>query len=591
MKKNNKDGVLVRKFKAYELTPNSGLYVKVIENYQDEYGAYKAGDELFITGKDTPIYFPRKENSIIKYEDQDVHYGVMIPEGEARYVANRNTGIISIIKGPLLFLPDPRTEVIVRRVLDPSLCEVMYPGNNEALSHNISLQANTTEPFEAAVYSASVASAACAIDEDACLPLRSFNRRVKQATGNSTFGTELNRSNKYTPPRTLTLNAKYDGCVTIDVWDGYAVMLTSKGESGIRRVIVGPKTAMLEYHEIPHVVSLSTGKPKNTESLLNTIYLKINNNPVTDIVSVETKDYCKIEIKLAYRVSFTGEDFTSWFSIENYVKFLCDHMRSVLRGAVKKFTIREFYENASEIIRDLTLGKKLENGSRSGHVFDNNMVVADVEVLYISLDKEISDLLIGTQRRVVKQNLYLESKHREFSFISESEKIKRKLFAEENQTFREQKEFEKQSVALFTELAELKAKAAHQEASLQEKTILALEEIKDLTETIKRHRRIADADVQLSIDKQSSEIVANAQKAEADALTIKASAISDHLISALRGFGDAELVSKFAEALGPTQILKVVGGSDVKSIISGLLNGTPFADRVEQLITESAKDK
>ena len=43
------------KFRAYELNNNSGLYVKVIADYDD----YTAGDELFITGKDTAIYYPR----------------------------------------------------------------------------------------------------------------------------------------------------------------------------------------------------------------------------------------------------------------------------------------------------------------------------------------------------------------------------------------------------------------------------------------------------------------------------------------------------------------------------------------------------
>ena len=83
---------------------------------------------------------------------------------------------------------------------------------------------------------------------------------------------------------------------------------------------------------------------------------------------------------LAYsmRVSFDGEP-TRWFEVENYVKFLCDHVRSVLKGSAKKHTIEAFYARSVEIIRDAILGTA---EPRAGMVFDENgMRVTDVEVL------------------------------------------------------------------------------------------------------------------------------------------------------------------------------------------------------------------
>jgi major vault protein len=38
-----------------------------------------------------------------------------------------------------------------------------------------------------------------------------------------------------------------------------------------------------------------------------------------------------VELKLVYRVNFEGDD-SKWFAVENYVKFLCDHVRSVHEG-------------------------------------------------------------------------------------------------------------------------------------------------------------------------------------------------------------------------------------------------------------------
>jgi hypothetical protein len=133
-----KDGM--RKFRAFELTPQTGVYLKVTAGYTDEKGTnYEPGEELFITGSETPIYFPRPEHAIIKYSNRDLHYAIAIPEGEARYVLNRTTGDVQLVHGPKMFLPDPRTEVIIRRVLPLDLVGLLYPGNAQAMSHNLQL--------------------------------------------------------------------------------------------------------------------------------------------------------------------------------------------------------------------------------------------------------------------------------------------------------------------------------------------------------------------------------------------------------------------------------------------------------------------
>jgi major vault protein len=78
-----------RKFKAIELNEISGLYIKVIAAYEEDGKTYKVGDELFITGAEQMIYFPRMEHAIVRYGDSEIIYAVAIPAGEARYVLNR----------------------------------------------------------------------------------------------------------------------------------------------------------------------------------------------------------------------------------------------------------------------------------------------------------------------------------------------------------------------------------------------------------------------------------------------------------------------------------------------------------------------
>ena len=136
IEKEEEAGTKTRKFRARELNNDMGIYVKIIEDYTDEDGEHKSGEELFITGRERKIYFPRQEHAIVKYGNQMTHHGVAIPAGEARYVLDKNTGKVDLVRGPRIFLPDPRNQVIVRRILSPKLVELLYPGNQEALNYN-----------------------------------------------------------------------------------------------------------------------------------------------------------------------------------------------------------------------------------------------------------------------------------------------------------------------------------------------------------------------------------------------------------------------------------------------------------------------
>ena len=60
-----KGGVI---FRALELSPISGIYVKVIADYEENGVKHKTGEELFITGNEQMIYYPRPEHALIQYD-------------------------------------------------------------------------------------------------------------------------------------------------------------------------------------------------------------------------------------------------------------------------------------------------------------------------------------------------------------------------------------------------------------------------------------------------------------------------------------------------------------------------------------------
>ena len=110
-------------FRALELSDISGIYLKVIADYEENGVKHPIGEELFLTGKDQKIYYPRPEHAMIQYDGKYMHHAIAIPMGEGRYILNRLAGEVKTVVGPAMYLPDPRFEVVVKRILTAKECE------------------------------------------------------------------------------------------------------------------------------------------------------------------------------------------------------------------------------------------------------------------------------------------------------------------------------------------------------------------------------------------------------------------------------------------------------------------------------------
>ncbi|HSO00037.1 MAG TPA: hypothetical protein VLS89_17205 [Candidatus Nanopelagicales bacterium] len=558
----------MRKFRAIELNENSGIYVKVITPYEEGGHGYKIGDELFITGKEQMIYFPRTEHAIIKYGDHEIHYSIAIPAGEARYVLDRHTGQIRLQKGPSIFLPDPRKEVIVRRVLDARTVDLWFPGNREAQEVNAELRSMQARQGAGGgeYVMASSAPAPGAPAEKA--------KREEAAPKAAFAGDDFTRNQSYTAPRTIVLNTRYDGAVSIDVWTGYAVMVVSR--LGERKVLSGPHTHLLGYDETLQRLELSTGTPKSDEKLMRTVYLRVLNNKVSDLVEAETRDLCQVHLCLSYRVNFEG-DSARWFDVENYVKFLTDHLRSLIRGAVKRHGIQEFYADAAGILRDLILGAQGEDGKRQGRLFEENgMRIYDVEVLDVTLgDEEIAQLLVGAQQDAVRQALAISAEQRKVALFRESEAAKQvvlELAAKTRltETGIKLKEVEEVLKLNLTEArAEAEARRARQESELAQQEALGAIHEADL------RRRRASSDLEVEVLAKRLDQRVRELDAEVRAVAGKASAVSPDLVAALQAFSDRALAERVAESMAP---LAILGGESVADVLGRLLSGTALGE-------------
>lgn len=577
-----------RKFRATELNDDMGLHVKVIADYEEDGKKHHVGEELFITGKQQRIYYPREEHAVIKYGDRERVYGTVIPKGEARYVLDKLSGDISLVTGPKIFLPDPRTQVIVRRVLSEQQVADYFPGNTVALAVNASLRAQTDETAREYVAANAVMGAMAGALGDGEDELGYASSRLAEGPAmrgavRKLAGDAFTRGRDYTPPRTITIDQRYDGAVQITPWIGYAVLVL--GKNGQRRVVMGPDSTLLAFDESLQVLQLSTGKPKTTDKLVRTSYLLVTNNNVSDVVRVVTSDMVEVEIRLSYRVNFEGEteaERIRWFSTSNYVKFLCDHARSRLRSAVKSVGIEELNANVTKIVRDTILGVAKEGEKRPGlHFPENGMRVCDVEVLNTQIsDERLRTLLIGAQHTAVTQALQIGAAERSLKIEQRQQVIEREKLTEKEATDVIRFELTKNTAArvLASKIIEIEGRAA----AFAEQSVQDTKESEHQTAlaTATRERNKLDIEMTLATSAAQQRMELERLAAEAQAQVQRFGAVSPQLISALQSFADSQLVTKATESLG---VMSLFGGGSVAEILNRVFKGTRLEGAIENL--------
>lgn len=623
-----------RKFRPIELNNINGIHLKVtadfegpdIESDLSKERKFKEGEELFVRGTTLAIYYPREELAIIEYgKGNKKHFSTAIPKGEGRYLIDRETGNIELIRGPKMLLPDPRTQILVRRSLNPDECSLMYPGNAEALAYNLQLSevmasvpsgrsGVVSEGDYRKVQAKALRTLSSGAGDDKLSRMSDMKESTLEAfaapedfkTEEVGSGSSVTRGTKHIDPRQLTLNTKYDGAVKVEVFPGYAILVV--GSEGSRRVVEGPEVLLLEYDEKLGHMGLSTGKPKSTDELLKTAYLCVQNNQVGDIVAFESSDHVKGRIKISLRVNFEGgspNEKLAWFAVDNYIKYLCDHVRSIVAGMGKRNTIAEIKSNYINMVRDAILGAKPEsvqmdvdedevNDSISSSLrtkrpglgdFTNGMRVFDVEVLDLTVtDTHIADMLDDAQHGVVKANIELDQAQKDLETTEAREKISRAKLAAQHKTTQTSLELQKViigdqlSVTLSTIDASLKT------ITQQAEERFATEALTDISDRSRLVRNKAESDQEYAQAVENQKLELEQLSAATQAAVDRFNAAKEGLYEVLVSLGRDEMAAKLAEAC---TIERWLSGDSVSSSISNLLSIAPslkqFFDKAESI--------
>ena len=557
-------------FRALELSPISGIYVKVIAAYDEEKNGetihHPIGEELFITGNDQMIYYPRPEHAMIQYDGKYMHHAIAIPEGEGRYILNRLTGEITTVRGPQMYLPDPRTEVVVKRKLTNKECDLMYPGNSEVLIYNSGLTEQAVERMAKKGLTGSAVTDA----------LNSVYSTANQESALAIFEANANisRGVSYTKPRTITLDTKYEGVVAVDVWTGYAINVVSK--SGDREVVIGPATRLFDYDETVEAITVPYGDKEEV-----TAFLKTENNKVSDVINAQTADFVDVQIKLSYYVDFLEDYKDSWFTVNNYAKYLCDNMRSLIKREIRTYNIKDFYADSTEIIRNIVLDINTDAETEAvdkpfGRLFrTNGMLVNDVDIIGIGVEKDIAMILEKHQNELIQKSVELADAAARMEVVTALADVKKReaelnnetaLYALELEQKRTEEEMHNEEMI---RVKKREAKAAEVQAQNDLQGILTAIQSAEMARIKEKQ------DAEIAHAKELAEI--EKAKQEAYAATVKEimSSIQPDLVAAISASTQAELLKEGMASISPYAI---ANGESVADTVNKLLRGTSLEE-------------
>jgi len=587
-----------RVFRPFELNELQGIHFKSLKNHiylEEERGE---GDEFFLTGKDVRMYYPHPLHAIVKYDGRARHFAVCVPEGETRYVLNRSTGVVRLVEGPTMLLPNPIDEVIVNRILSDGECKLWYPDNEEALKYNHTLKSLSggTPTTRTGISDGQLTRSKkggkrhlLSHDYRDTNQMRGGMESSAVSYAQTGLTEEIERSSTFTAPRSLTLDTKYAGAPVIQPWPGYAVLVV--GKSGKRKVVKGPDRVHMQYDETLQPFIVSTGRPKSARKLHHDVYLRVANNSVRDEIEVVTRDHVRVKVYVSYRVGFTGEtqdEMLKWWNVENYVKFLCEHGRSRLKAAVRRLPLGEFYAEPTDVVHDVLLGYHEEadpetgkTGGRPGMRFEeNNLEVFYIDVLEVRIaDEEISEHMDETMREAVMAELNLSQSHVSMASLREQteldiERVKLNTMLEKEQ---HGADLTKENQRLGLEKARHAVSASS--ADFQRDQQRANDALRvELAESLLETREAEEAQ-SLEARKANVAVDKDLLNANTEATVTRYKAAQGPLTEALVALGDRRTMVDLAEA---TSLQRFVGGKSLSDALHNML-GAELAETLKAL--------
>ena len=402
---------------ALVLDKSSAVLVEAKESVKDEAGNVRnAGDRWLVQG---PChYVPLKEIAI----REECRTAKSLEKKEGWYVRNLQTGKITLVRGPRLYMLEAHEEKWNKRLpqIVERLLEVQSSSSVRMLRTDLDAHSDRGSRV--------LASRAHTGPEE--IPEADLVKR------------ELHQA--------ATFHVPINAAVQIHDYE--------KNET---RVEVGPAHIMLEPYEAFTVINLSGNRPKKP-NIMTSIALSLGPDYMGDKFTVETVDHAKLELELAYSWHFDCQlntDKNALFSISDFVGHACTAIASRVRGRVSSLTFEEFHEHSARQVREAVFGS-VQGKIRDKFVFPGNgLTITNIDVQSVApVDKDVvSSLERSVQLAMSVRSKAYEDRARHQAAImerqNEAELELAQIQQERNQEFERSKLIELKSENLAKELS------------------------------------------------------------------------------------------------------------------------------------------
>mmetsp|Transcript_34849 Transcript_34849/g.58347 ORF Transcript_34849/g.58347 Transcript_34849/m.58347 type:complete len:876 (-) Transcript_34849:168-2795(-) len=315
------------------------------------------------------------------------------------------------------------------------------------------------------------------------------------------------------------------------------------------KVTIGPEIVMLGPDDMFTVLSLSGGKPKTPNSI-RSVALLLGPDFMTDIITVETSDHARLQLKLSYNWHFEvdHEAPAKIFQLPDFVGDACKAIASNVRIAVASVNFDTFHKTSAKLIRGAVFGHDDKGKILDRFVFNsNNLIITNIDIQSVEpIDQRTRDSLQKSVQLAIEITTQSQEATARHEAMRRDQEARGKL---ERMRIEDEAQAEKQRI----ELLQLQAHSAAVEATGQA--------------TAEARAKAEAASIEGAAAVNQSELRARAQriKAESELTQVKASQIAE--LDHQRRLNELELskakkvaeieTTKFketVEAIGPATI-------------------------------------
>jgi len=384
------------------------------------------------------------------------------------------------------------------------------------------------------------------------------------------------------PTRVVTLKVKRNNAVQIYDY------INKKS-----RHVFGPELVMLHPDEHFTVLSLSGGKPKRPH-VIKDLCLMLGPEFMTDIITVETSDHARLQLKLSYNWQFkaeSDEDKSKFFSVPDFVGDACKAMASSVRGAVASVSFDEFHKYSARLIRKAVFGVNEQGKIKGEYLFPaNNLVITNIDIQSVEpVDQRTRDSL----QKSVQLAIEITTKSQEAAARHEAERIEQEARGRlERQKIQDESEAEKARKRLLqlqaqsatvesTGQATAEAKARSEASQIEGQSAVTLASLKAESSNIVTENelesatalQLAEIEYQQKLDALEIQKAQGLAQIESTKFKSIIAAIGSDTIAAIAQAGP-EMQAKLLEGLGIKSLLITDGSSPINlfNTANGLVN-------------------